>query len=142
MNPDVRAKFFDPFELKAGNLDDQRVDLVVRGLDERGAEVAADENIFAGRLQDVADHRRHRALAVGAGDADDRRLHEVIRELQFANHRDAALLRLAQQNRIARDAGAGDHEVHALEPCRVFRAEVNLAGRKLIRREVGFLVRQ
>ena len=142
MNPDVRAKFLDPFELEAGNLDDERVDVLLRGLDERGAEVAADENTFAGRLEDVADHRRDRALAVGAGDADDRRLGEVARQLQLADHRDAALDRLAQQDRIARDAGAGDHQVHALQPCRAFEAEVNLAGRKFARREVGFLVRQ
>ncbi len=144
MNPDVRAKLLDPFELEAGNLDHQRVDVSVRRLDQRSAEVAADEHALAGRLENVADHRGDRAFAVGAGDADDRRPHEAARQLQLADHRDAALRRASRSRIESRGIpGLVTTRSTPLSHAALFGAEMNLARAEVaLRLEVGFPVRQ
>ena len=58
------------FQLKAGQFQHVGIAPVVQQIQGRGAEVAAHRGVHAGRNRKFVNQRRHRALAVGAGDAD------------------------------------------------------------------------
>ena len=85
----MRLELLDPLELEARHLDHRDVQFASDRIDQRRAEIAADEDAASRRLQNLAEQHRHRALAVGAGDRDDRRVEEAAREFDLANHRDS-----------------------------------------------------
>ena len=55
-----------------GRLDDERLDVFVERGDERHVGVADRERLATRCLEHLGDHRRHRGLAVGAGDREHR----------------------------------------------------------------------
>ena len=141
MYADVRLEALGALELVARDLGHHRVEFAPGRLDQRRAEIAADENAPSRGLENFADERRHRALAVGAGDRDDRRGDETAAQFQLANHRDSPAVGFGQQARRGRNAGTRDHQVDAVKPGRIFGAEMDLARRRRGAACAGFGVR-
>jgi hypothetical protein len=91
---------------------------------ERGlAEVAAHAHGESRRFCELADERRHGALAVRARDADQAPARFARKELDVAHEVEAVGRGLAQEWFGERDAGRYDHLVGAFEHCRVETAE-------------------
>ena len=126
---DPRMESLDRLELKAGDLHNEIV-IDRRGgvpgpaprpvgrerrFAQRRTEVAAREDPPAALFQDEP-HQRHRgALAVRAGDGDDRRAQETGRQLQFADDPHAPPPGRLQRLHAGRNAGADHHQVGPLE---------------------------
>ena len=97
MHAGARLEFLDPLELEARHLDDRDVPFAIDRVDQRRAEVAADEGAASRRFQNFAEQHDHRALAVGAGDRGDWRVEEAAREFDFSDYRNSPLGRGVQQ---------------------------------------------
>ena len=100
--------------LEARDLEDEHVPRLVHDLGERGAEVAADEDLLARRREDRARERGGGALAVGSADERDGRGDEARGELHLADHLAPARLERVDR-RERRDPGRDDREVRAGE---------------------------
>ena len=101
--------------LVARHLDDPVVD-VGRGVGVVGrrAEVAADHDRVSQTAQQVSGHRRRRALALGAGHAQDPRPVGLLQpQAQGADHRRPAGLDVLDLGAVAADPGGLDHHVAA-----------------------------
>src|SRR5262249_41705852 len=73
-NPDRGIERGREIDLVGRALDHVRASVIRRRQrEDRGADVAADLSVAAGRAQEMRDLRRSRRLAVGAGDGDERR---------------------------------------------------------------------
>ena len=92
-------------------------------VERRHAEVAADPHFDARGLRELADQRRHRALAVGAGDADDAAARLAREQLDVADQVEAARRGLAQERLRQRHARGHDHLVRAVEDRGIEAAE-------------------
>ena len=89
---DVEGRLDGQIELVGGKLQDEgAVARHRREVEGGGSQIAADADAAGpGRAQQVADERRRRRLAVGAGDADVARLRQRAPEqLDVADHLDA-----------------------------------------------------
>ena len=97
----------------------RRHGIALRGaqqIERRLAEIAADAHLQAGALGHAADQRRDRALAVGAGDADHRRVHCAREQLDVADDLEAARARLDEE-RLASDT-PGEATTHSASSSR------------------------
>src|SRR5207248_3713792 len=109
---DLASQLVHVLELEAGELADDpgaRLDLAVE-LGQCAAHVPGDRRARH-RAQELASRR----LSVRAGDADQLRLQEAKAELDLAPDRDATSLGLDNERRLARDPGALDQYLHAVE---------------------------
>src|SRR5271154_3539311 len=116
MHADARPEFLDPFELETGHLGNDDVPSAADRVDQRRAQVPADERAPPRRLQDLAEQHNHGALAVGAGDGGDWRVDEAAREFDFSDYRNSQFVRGSQQDRIARPSRTGDDQLDTLPP--------------------------
>ena len=91
----------------------------IEQVERRLAEVAADAHAHAGALGHAAEQRGDGALAVGAGDADDRRVRGTREQLDVADDVEAAGARLHEERIVERHARRGDDDVGLLEQARV-----------------------
>ncbi|HEV8629564.1 MAG TPA: hypothetical protein VGV61_04540 [Thermoanaerobaculia bacterium] len=128
----VGAEGVGGLELEARQLDDEGAPgRAVGHRGQRQADVAAHLDGHAGVAQQVAGHRRRRALAVAAGDPHHRPLQEGEGELDFGDHRHTAVARRDQQRPIA---GHPRREHHAVE---LDRQRRRLAARQQLEAVVG-----
>ena len=97
------------FELEARQFEHIVLVALFQQIEGRNADIAAHAGRDAGGLEDAADQSRHRALAVGAGDCDDRLVHCFGKQFDIAD--DAlALRRQIAQERIAHRQPRADHQ--------------------------------
>ena len=111
----------DRRQLQLGQLEDRpgRIGQLVGTLDQRGADVPAQDARDAGRLEDGGDERGGRRLALRAGDAHDPRPRQAQEELDLADLLQPAPLRLGEQvaqpglggREARRDRRRGDEQV-------------------------------
>jgi len=90
---------------------------------QRLADVSANVHFLAIGLEHLADQRRGRRLAVGAGDGDQRLLDHAARELDLVGDRDLRLARLFERLQIEWNARAHHDELGRLERLRVVLTE-------------------
>ena len=114
-------------------LDDEHVDGFVEGGNEGHVGVSDRERLATRRVEHVGDHRRHRGLAVGAGDRDDRPVSVVPigREIELAHDRKSATGRLDDRGMVLGNAGARHEHVDRIEQRRelaVSRTQVHAVG--------------
>ncbi len=109
-------------ELEHVQIGNGLLEQVERGL----AEVAAGEHGQSRAFGHARDQARHRALAVGAGDADHRRLGGAREQLDVAQHLDAAAARLGDDRLLRRHPGRQQHLRSALEQRHIERAEAQV----------------
>ncbi len=108
-------------ELIAGQLEDielsrlrvaiGRGKQIKRGL----AEIAANTNLQPGPFRHAPDERRYRALAVGASDADDRRIHGAREHFDVAHDLESPRLRLDEEGLSEGDARGSDDVSRMIE---------------------------
>ncbi len=128
---DLRVRVAHGLELEARHLGDDEPVLArggpVGGLDERRAEVAADEQRAAELGAEVAAERRRGGLAVGAGDRDERAAELPARELVLADDLDACAPRRVDLGE-RRNAGAEHDQVGRSEALGAVAAELERRG--------------
>ena len=130
----------------------REIDLIGRALDDvnavtvglrrrerqdRGADIAAELRVHAGRRGEMGDQRRRRRFAVGAGDGDERRVRRVMPALaaeQFdvADHLDAGLVRERRRpmrRRMGERHAGRQHQRRDLAPIGVAQIGGRNAGR-------------
>ena len=115
-------------------------------VERRLAEIAAHPHLHPGPCRHAPEQRRHRALAVGAGDAGNRRVHGAREELDVAHDLQAAAPRLGEEGLLQRHARR-DHDAERVveqahietpEPYRNLRVELAQRGElRRLRPRVG-----
>ena len=105
---EVADKFLRPMQLEAGELKNDKVIILSRGVGHGVADVAARHHGIAHLLQKIADHRGGRRLAVAAGDADHDSRKVRRDEIQLARDRDPLRARRLDYRSLWRNAGADD----------------------------------
>ncbi len=95
-------------------------------VERRLAQVAAGERRAARGGSQLGHHRRHGALAVGAGHRRDRRLRLARKELDVADHGQSATARFLHDGLAHRQARRDDDLVDVVEECRVEGAGAQL----------------
>ena len=100
-------------ELERGELEHNQIVRAepVHLVEDGVADVAAEQDVTAGRLEHRCDERGGRRLPLRAGDPDDRRGAEPEEELHLAPHRHAALGGTAERRRVGTHAGDPEDEV-------------------------------
>ena len=88
--------------------------------------IAAGEHAPSGGGGHARDQARHRALAVRAGDADDRRPHGAREQLDVAQHLDAAGARARCNRLLERYAGRHQHLRCAVEQRQIEAAQADI----------------
>jgi hypothetical protein len=79
------------------------------------AEVAPDAHAKAGARSHATNERRHRALAVSSGDADDRRVSGAGKQLDVANNLQPTATSLDEKRLGERNAGRSNNAVGTIE---------------------------
>ena len=92
-------------------------------LRQRHADVAADADLVVMRLEQQAEERRRRRLAIRARHRTDRRLRDVIGELHLAHDADALFISGLDQRDAHRHGRRDDDRIHALEQALLLWAE-------------------
>ncbi len=110
---------FGRIELVARQLQDVELRARVEQLERRLAEVPADARAPAGALRHAAEQGRDRALAVGAGDADDRSARRAREQLDVTDERQALRARRIEERPLRRHAGRQHDVLGARQPLRV-----------------------
>ena len=111
-------------QAERGGLDDEHLhSMVVERLDEGDLGVAHRRRPPTGRLEHGGDHHRHRGLAVGAGDGDQRPVVPAGGQVEFGDHRFAQLgghgeggVVLGQPGRGQQLVGAGEQPPQIIDP--------------------------
>ena len=95
---DVGMEVARPLELERAHLDDRPVRILggVHVADQRGADVAADEDLFPRCGENLPDERRHGRFPVRAGDGDQRCLEKPEGQFEFTDDRDLPPERLLE----------------------------------------------
>ena len=130
-----QARIPQAFKLETRQFENVGVALVGQEVERWTADVAAHRDVASIRRQQPPDERRDGALAVGAGDADDRRLRGVEEDLDVAGDRHAHGAGGAQQRVVRGNARARQHPIRdAQSAAPAFQPEHLEAGEVAARR--------